>query len=121
MQNKQWAAIGAIQQTLNVVLPEFSAAPASEETTSEPEPAAHDRTAEARAEFMRQLKRNLKPHPHLKDGPKGVWLTDLAKLAGLSKNTSHTVAEYFAYRGKVGLAKERNERIGKLAFWVTVR
>ncbi len=51
-------------------------------------------------------------------GTKGAWLSDLAAATGLSKNVCHTRARALAYKRRVWMSLEPNEKVGKLAFYL---
>ena len=112
-----WAAIQAIQNTLNGLIAQVTA-PGGAAVVEKSQAQVQNET---QRKLLSTLKANLQPHPILTDGAPGMWLTDLAQLAGIEKGVAHTQARKMNYRNRIGLSLEKDERIGKSAFWVTVR
>lgn len=110
-----WATIMALQTTLNGLISQV-AAPAST-----PEKSRSQAQNETQRKLLDALRAHLQPHPTIEGGPEGYWLTDIASLAGVEKGIAHTQCRKLNYRNKLGMSLEKDERIGKSAFWLTLR
>ena len=105
----------ALQTTLNGLISQVSA------PASTPEKTRSQAQNETQRKLLETLRAHPQPHPTIEGGPKGHWLTDIAALAGVEKGVAHTQCRKLNYRNKLGMSLEKDERIGKSAFWLTLR